>query len=496
MRSAEAPSLLSILVPVFNEEEYVAALLQRVLNAPLPDGLDREIVVVDDGSTDGSAERVEALAGMHPAIRLFRHDRNRGKGAAIRTALVQARGAFSIIQDADLEYDPRHYPDLLRPLLAGDADVVYGSRFAFAGERRVLYFWNAQANHILTTLTNLVSDLTLTDVYTCYKAFRTSLAATIPIRSDGFEFEAEITVKFAKREARIYEVPVSYHGRTFEDGKKIRASDAVRGFWTVLRTAFSSDIYAESGPSILEAFANARSFNRWMADTIRPYVGDSVLEIGAGIGNLTRQLIAKRNRYIATDIDAEHLARITRSLWHRPNLEVRRCDLARPDDFDDFEESVDTAICLNVLEHVPDADAGARNLYRALAPKGRAIVLVPQGQWAYGRIDEALGHVQRYSKQQLRERMERAGFEVEQILEFNRISMPGWYLNGKVLGRSSISPFQLRQFDRTVWFWRMVDRWLPWSSTSIIAICRKPAGARVFQAAATANGAWDNTRTP
>lgn len=480
-------ALLSILVPVYNEEEYVGVLLDRVMRAPLPAGMEREVLVVDDGSDDGSAERVQAAAARYPEIRLLRHEKNRGKGAAVRTAIAAMRGDYAIIQDADLEYDPRHYMAMLRPLVNDDADAVYGSRFAMGGERRVLYFWHALANHFLTTLSNVVSDLTLTDIYTCYKAFRATLLKSIPIRSEGFGFEAEITIKLAKRQARIYEIPISYHGRTYEEGKKITQWDAALAFLTILRYWVSSDVYVETGPAILEAFSEAGSFNRWMADTIRPYVGESVLEIGAGIGNLTRQLIGRRKRYIATDVDTEHLARLSAGLWHRPQLEVRMCDLARAADFDSLEGAVDTAICLNVLEHVAESDAGAANLFRALVPGGRAIVLVPQGQWAYGKIDEALGHVQRYSKEQLRERMQRAGFEVERILEFNRISLPGWYVNGKVLGRPTISVFQLRQFNRLVWLWRRMDRFLPWPSTSIIAICRK-ATARGEQPAAAARG--------
>lgn len=482
------PAILSILVPVFNEEEYVGVLLERVARAPLPAGLAREIIVVDDGSDDGSAERVQAMAARFPEIRLLRHESNRGKGAALRTAIAAMRGDYAIIQDADLEYDPRHYQAMLRPLINDDADAVYGSRFAMGGERRVLYFWHALANRFLTTLSNIVSDLTLTDIYTCYKAFRAPLLRSIPIRSDGFGFEAEITIKLAKREARIYEIPISYHGRTYEEGKKITQWDAALAFLTILRYWPSSDIYVETGPAILEAFSEAASFNRWMADTVRPYVGESVLEIGAGIGNLTRQLIGRRKRYIATDVDSEHLARLSAGLWHRPQLEVRMCDLARPADFDSLEAAADTVICLNVLEHVAEADAGAANLYRAVAPGGRAIVLVPQGQWAYGEIDRALGHVQRYSKEQLRQRMQHAGFEVERILEFNRISLPGWYLNGRLLARPTISVFQLRLFNRLVWLWRRLDRWLPWPSTSIIAICRKPAAATAQAPPALARG--------
>jgi glycosyltransferase involved in cell wall biosynthesis/phospholipid N-methyltransferase len=467
-------NLLSILVPVYNEEEFAAAILERVVEAPLPGGLRREVIVVDDGSDDGSAEVLAEVAARHSdTVRVIRHDRNRGKGAAIRTALEQARGEFCIIQDADLEYNPCEYGKLLKPLLDGRADAVFGSRFLVSSERRVLYFWHALANWLLTNICNVAADLNLTDMETCYKAFRTSLVRSIPLRSNGFGMEPELTIKLAKREARIYEVPVSYHGRTYAEGKKIGFTDALAALGVILRYWVSSDIYKETGPEILEAFSGAERFNRWMADTIRPYVGESVLEIGAGIGNLTRQLVARRKRYIATDVDAEHVSRLAARLQHRPNVTVRRCDLSDPGDFEDLGEAVDTVVCLNVLEHVEAEQTGLRNIHGALAPGGRAIVLVPQGEWAFGKIDEALGHHRRYSRERLREAMTEAGFAVEHILEFNRISLPGWYLNGKLLGRDTISPFQLRMFDKTVWLWRMVDRFLPWGPASIIGIGRK-----------------------
>ena len=172
---------LSILVPLYNEEEFVGILLERVIAAPLPEGVEREIIVADDASTDGSVEQVESLAARFPGmIRLLRTDRNQGKGAAIRRAIAEARGDLTIIQDADLEYDPREYGKLLAPLIDGRADAVFGSRFLVAGERRVLYFWHSLANHVLTGMCNIIADLNLTDMETCYKAFRTSCCAASP----------------------------------------------------------------------------------------------------------------------------------------------------------------------------------------------------------------------------------------------------------------------------------------------------------------------------
>jgi len=227
--------LLSILVALYNEEEFIAPLLERVLEAPVPQAMEREIIVVDDGSTDGSVEIVAQMAAGHPEIRLVRHARNRGKGAAIRTAIEHAQGDFAIIQDADLEYDPREYGNMLRPLLEGKADAVYGSRFMIVGERRVLYFWHSVANRLLTEFCNLVADLNLTDMETCYKAFRTSLLKSIPIRSERFGIEPELTIKVARRQVRIYETPISYHGRTYEEGKKIGWKDGVRALYCILK---------------------------------------------------------------------------------------------------------------------------------------------------------------------------------------------------------------------------------------------------------------------
>jgi glycosyltransferase involved in cell wall biosynthesis len=467
------PLRLSVLMPLYNEEEFITPCIERVLEAPLPEGMDREVIVVDDGSGDGSAEIVAEMAARHPEIQLFRHDRNRGKGAAIRTAIEHAHGDFSIIQDADLEYDPREYVHVLRPLLEGKADVVYGSRFMIVGERRVLYFWHSVANRILTELCNLVADLNLTDMETCYKAFRTSLLKSIPIRSERFGIEPELTIKTARRQVRIYETPISYHGRTYEEGKKIGLKDAIQAVFIILRYAFTDDVYKDSGPDILHALSKAPRFNRWMGETIRPYVGERVLEIGAGIGNLTRVLIPRVKCYVAADIDGEHRARLATRFQHRHNLHVQHCDLAEAADFTSLG-GMDTVVCLNVLEHIEDDIQGLRNIHSALAKGGRAIVLVPHGQEIFGTLDAALGHYRRYSHEELQQKMEQAGFRVERILDFNRISRPGWYVTGKWLKRTTLGAMQMKVFDQLVWLWRRIDQHLPWPPTSIIAIAVKP----------------------
>ncbi len=194
----------------------------------------------------------------------------------------------------------------------------------------MLYFWHSLANGLLTGMCNVFSDLNLTDMETCYKAFRTSLLQSIPLRSQHFGFEPEITIKLAKRQARIYEIPISYSGRTYEEGKKIGLKDAFEAFWVILKTSLSNDIYVDKDKDILDAFASAPNFNRWMADTIQPYIGKRVLEIGAGMGNLTRLLLAGRKRYVATDIDREHLERLKNRLSQRPKLETAQLNAADP----------------------------------------------------------------------------------------------------------------------------------------------------------------------
>jgi glycosyltransferase involved in cell wall biosynthesis len=463
---------LSILVPLYNEEEYIGYLLEAVARAPLPTNMDREIIIVDDCSTDGSLAAVDEFVATHAdvPIRVIPKSRNEGKGSAIRSAIEHATGDYAVVQDADLEYDPREYGKLLAPLVAGRADAVYGSRFVVSGERRVLYFWHSLANRLLTLACNMLADLNLTDMETCYKMVRTDLLKSIPLRCNRFGFEPEITMKLAKRHARIYETAISYHGRTYAEGKKIGLGDAFAAIFTVLRFWISNDIYKESGRAILDAFSDSRRFNRWMADTIRPYLGAEVLEIGAGMGNLTSELAPRRKRYVATDIDMEHLQRLRNQLQFRTNLDVCYCDLSHPADFESFSGKMDTVICLNVLEHIENDNAALKNLYASLKPGGRAIVLVPEGQRLFCGLDEVLGHYRRYSEKQLRERMEEVGFRVEKILHFNRISRPAWFVSGKILHRKTITSLQMRTFDRFVWLWRRIDPWLPWKPTSIIGV--------------------------
>jgi len=216
---------LSVVIPCFNEEGTIVALLEAVKASPYPE---KEIIVVNDCSNDNTGALLDGLENEE--IRVLHHDRNRGKGAALRTGIQAATGDMVIIQDADLEYDPNEYPTLVEPIVNGRADVVYGSRFVGAAPHRVLYFWHRVGNGFLTLLSNMFTNLNLTDMETCYKVFRREVIQSIEIEEDAFGFEPEITAKVAKRDCRIYEVGISYYGRTYAEGKKIGWRD---GMWAI-----------------------------------------------------------------------------------------------------------------------------------------------------------------------------------------------------------------------------------------------------------------------
>jgi glycosyltransferase involved in cell wall biosynthesis len=219
---------LSVLIPAFNEVHTITNILQRVATAPVD--LEKEIIVVDDGSTDGTREILQSCTD----ITVIFHNQNAGKGAALRTGIEYVTGDIVVIQDADLEYSPNDYPALLEPILQGDADVTYGSRF-LGGPHRVLFFWHSVANRFLTLLSNMLSDLNLTDMETGYKAFRTEVLKAIHLQSDRFGFEPEVTAKVARQRCRLYEVPISYHGRDYTEGKKITWRDGLAAVWHIIK---------------------------------------------------------------------------------------------------------------------------------------------------------------------------------------------------------------------------------------------------------------------
>jgi len=464
---------LSVLIPIYNERRTLREIVQRVLSQKVEGVDEMEVVLVDDGSTDGSADIIRELHQEHPKrILPILLDENQGKGSAIRAAIQAASGDIAIVQDADLEYDPADYPTVLQPILDGDADVVYGSRFADREERRVLYFRHTLANRFLTFVSNWFTDLNLTDMETCYKAFRLQVAKTIPIRSNGFGIEPELTAKFAKRKLRIFEVPISYHGRTYKEGKKITWSDGLRALGTILKFWIIDDMFqGDYGHKDLIDMEAAPKYTEWTLARTRPYVGDLLLEIGSGIGNNVR-ILMQYTDVIATEIEPIYLEVLRNAYMNTPGVEVREWDVTQPPPPD--LPQPDSILCSNVLEHIEDDRTVVANADLALKPGGRMIFIVPRGEKLYSSLDAAIGHYRRYDQEHLSALFEDLGYEIEEFFTLNKIGVLGWWYRGKVAKQQAIGRFGLKAFNVLVPIFKLIDPLLPWKGLSLVIVARKP----------------------
>lgn len=472
------PFKLSVLLPVRNERFLVKESIEKVLCFRHSLIKEIELIVVDEGSTDGTFAIVEELALQHPNVILHPLPRSRGKGHAIRSAIQLATGQLTIFQDAALEYNPEDWARLLRPFFEANADAVFGSRFLSTDYRRVPFFKHSIGNRLLTSLSNLMTDLYLTDMQTYYKMVRTRLLQSIPLRSDDGSFDAELTAKLAKRGAAIHDVPIRYVGRDTLERKGFHWKDGMKSIKSILYWKLVDDIYGEDqyGSEILSSLQHVQKFNKWMAEVIQEHVGSRVLEIGAGLGSLTVHLIP-RERYLATDINPDYLLYLQNQSLGKAYFGVQKLDLCDVDAFSRLREQFDTIICLNVLEHVQQNETALKNMYQALEPGGKAIILVPQGKWLYSVADEVLEHVKRYTMDELKQEVEDAGFQVVSTADYNKISVPAWFFNGKILRKKTFSSVQLKIVNTMTPVFKHLDQVVPWHGLSAIVVAQRPAKA-------------------
>jgi len=465
---------LSVIMPVHNERRTIREIVSRVLAVDLGH-LTKELIIVDDASTDGTREVIRELVATHPDIQPVFLPQNRGKGAAVAQGIRVSTGDLLVIQDADLEYDPAEFPVLLGPILAGHADVVYGSRFQGSPHgRRVLYFWHSVGNRLLTLVSNAFTNLNLTDMETCYKAMTREIAGRLDLRSRRFGIEPEITCKVARLKARIFEVPISYHGRTYGEGKKIGLKDGFQALWTILRFARWEAPAADVGTVTLRRMARLSSYNKWLHDRFDAYLGRRIFEVGSGVGNQTTYFV-ERERVIASDIEAHYLRELRARLGDRSNVRIAsfRFPLSDEDREDLRRERLDTIVCLNVLEHIEADRATLEDFAAALPSGGHLVLLVPAMPSLYGSLDVNLNHFRRYEPTGLRSLVSAAGFAVDTIRYLNRPGVVGWWLNSKVLRRKVLPRQQARVFRLLLPLLRLEQERAPSWGMSLLVLARR-----------------------
>jgi SAM-dependent methyltransferase len=457
---------LSVVVPFHNELRALPTVIQRLLAVDFAAlGVETELIFVDDGSTDAGRSLFDPLP--RDDIQLIVHERNQGKGAAVRTGLEAATGDILCIQDADLGYDPADLPELVQPILDGEFEVVYGSRFK--GSAAGLPYIHRVANRLLNATVNMLFNRYLSDVYTGYKVFTRKALESLTLTAKTFTVEMELTAHFWRKGLVIYEVPLSYRACTHSQGKQLDLSDGLRAAGAVLRYRFRSppravgplsprapdapgalDAAKDSMGTIhtlgLEDLGAAVRYRRYQFELIEPHLGDSVLEVGAGLGDFAAQLTG-RTRLVVADSDPFCLWLLRARLGSRPEVEVRALDLLGEVRVD---PPVDSVVAINLLEHLEEDVRALKAMGSTVVAGGNVVLLVPGYPSLYGEFDRAVGHVRRYTPAALRQAVEAAGLQVTMLKPVNLLGGVAWWAAVRMGGRARPTPTLVKLYDRVI----------------------------------------------
>lgn len=433
---------LTVLVPAYNEAATIVTALERLWSVSLP--IPCEVIVIDDASTDGTGGLVAEVQDRSPyPLQLLRHERNMGKTAALRTGLEAAAGTLTLIYDADLEYDPADIPALLAPVLDGRADAVYGSRF-LSPERRVLFFWHALGNRMVTALADMFANLNLTDMETCFKLVRTDILRSMRLRSERFGFEPEVTVKLGRLGLRIYEIPIRYSGRSYEEGKKIGLWDAVRAIGTIVRAGLFEPPVATPEARTRYALGRLGPYYAEILRRVEWAVGDAILEYLPGTGEVASHIVQK-SRVLLADPDEETVSRLRTRFSHRPNVSVRLWNPSA-DETGSPAETFDTVLCLHGLGKPDEAAAALTALASRLQPNGRIVILLPAQPSLYGSIDRGLGRQGRFTRNSALKLLEETDLTLEWLRPVNAVGALGWWIATNLFRSTYVRPFHIRFF--------------------------------------------------
>jgi len=481
---------LSVVVLFYNELRTLPTVIDRLLAVDFAAlGLETELLFVDDGSTDAGRSLLDPAP--RDDVRLIVHRRNMGKGAAVKTGLEAATGDVLCIQDADLEYDPADLPALLKPIVDGDYQVVYGNRFK--GSAAGLYYSHRVANRLLNLMVNVAFNRYLSDVYTGYKVFTREALSGLNLSARTFTVEMELTAHFLRKRLVVFEVPISYRARTYAEGKKIHFKDGFLAAGAVLRYRFQPaprplGPVARRAPDVpgavraiegdatihtlgLEDLAAARQYRRYIYDLLAPYLGAKVLEVEAGLGDFSR-LLLDRDRLVLSELDPICLRALEERFGARPEVEIVEAHPTRLK----VEPPVDTVVALNVIDRLEDDVAALRSMGTAVAPGGAVLLMVPGYPQLAGAFDQALGHVRRYTPQTLSDAVTAAGLVPEVTRPVNLLGGIAWWAAVRMARQGRPTPMLVGLYDKLVVpAERAIERRVqPSFGQSVLCVARAP----------------------